>query len=149
MQGFYQFIIKLGNLLQSPLLLAIRLYWGVQFAISGYGKFLNIQQVIGFFDGLNIPFPTISAYLAAGTELVGGICLVIGLASRLVSIPLIFTMLVAYIAADPESIRSIFSDPQHFVSRTPFLFLYTSLIILAFGPGIFSVDAFLKRFFKK
>jgi putative oxidoreductase len=39
----------------------------------------------------------------------------------------------------------MFSDPDKFVQAAPFPFLLTALIVLAFGPGLFSVDALLKR----
>ena len=45
--------------------------------------------------GLGLPFPELMAYLAWGTEYFGAILLVLGLAVRWVSIPLMITMAVA------------------------------------------------------
>ena len=42
-----------------------------------------------------IPFPAFNAYILAAIEIVGVVFLTIGLGTRLISIPLIFTMLVA------------------------------------------------------
>jgi uncharacterized membrane protein YphA (DoxX/SURF4 family) len=53
-------------------------------------------------------------------------------------------MIVAYLTADFETVSGIFSDPDKFVKADPFPFLLTALIVFAFGPGRFSVDALLK-----
>lgn len=54
-------------------------------------------------------------------------------------------MIVAYFTADHEALKSIFSETDKFTSATPFLFLLTALLVLAFGPGAFSVDRLLAR----
>lgn len=46
--------------------------------------------------GLGLPFPVLNAYLAATTEFIGVWLLLLGLGTRIISIPLIITMLVAY-----------------------------------------------------
>jgi len=56
---------------------------------------------------------------------------------------------MAYITADKEALRSIFSDPDKFTAAAPYVFLLASLIVFVFGPGVFSVDALLSRFFWK
>ncbi|MEK7951321.1 DoxX family protein [Luteolibacter soli] len=130
---------------QSPLLLAIRLYWGWEFFLTGKGKLANLEQTADFFKGLSIPFPTMNAVLAGTTECAGGLLLLAGLASRVVAVPLIFTMVVAYLTADMEAVKGIFSDPDSFVSAAPFLFLLASLLVLVFGPGVFSLDHLIAR----
>ena len=70
----------------------------------------------------------------------------VGLCSRLVAIPVAFTMIVAYVTADFEALSSVFSDPDKFIAAAPFPFLLASLLILAFGPGAISIDALIKRF---
>lgn len=131
--------------LQSPLLLAIRLYWGWQFAQTGWGKLMNLGRTAGFFESLDIPLPKVNAVLAGGTECLGGALLALGLFARPASVPLIFTMLVAYWTADRDALNAIMSDPDQFVTASPFLFLLASLIVLAFGPGKLSLDALLGR----
>ena len=59
--------------LQSPFLLAVRLYWGWQFAQTGWGKMHNIAKITAFFTSLNIPFPAFNAHFVAGLEFFGGI----------------------------------------------------------------------------
>jgi putative oxidoreductase len=71
--------------------------------------------------------------------------LIIGLASRPIAFMVLISMSVAYLTADLEAVQSIFSDYDKFVKADPFPFLLTALIILAFGPGLLSIDAILKR----
>lgn len=145
----YGLLIKTGTLLQSPFLLGVRLYWGWQFFQAGRGKLKNLGQVTEFFTGLGIPFPAFNAGLAASTECFGGLLLIAGLASRLTAVPLIITMVVAYITADREAVQTIFSEPDNFVTATPFLFLLASFIIFIFGPGAFSLDRLLSWKFEQ
>lgn len=132
-------------LLQSPLLLIIRLYWGVSFAQTGWGKLMNLDRTAGFFASIDIPLPKVNAVLAGATECFGGALLAIGLFARPAALPLVFTMIVAYVTADNEALRAITSDPDKFVTAAPFLFMLAALIVLAFGPGKLSLDALLKR----
>lgn len=126
--------------LQSPFLLLVRLYWGWQFIQTGWGKVNNIEKVTNFFTTLGIPFPGLSAHFVAGLELVGGILLVVGLASRPIGLILTVNMLVAYITADWEAFTSFLNDPDKFVAAAPFPFLWTSLMSLIFGGGKVSLD---------
>lgn len=144
----YGWLIKVGGWLQPVVLLILRLYWGWSFFISGKGKLLNLSKITEFFSSLGIPFAGVNALLAGCTECFGGLLLLVGLASRLVSIPLAFTMLIAYLTADREALLGIFSNTDKFLAADPFLFLLTSVIVLAFGPGIFSVDGLIQRRFK-
>src|SRR5271156_5746232 len=95
----YELLIKAAQRLQSPLLLAIRLYWGWQFFLTGRGKLMNPRKVAEFFQSLHIPFPAFNVYLAGGTECFGGLLLLAGLGSRLVALPLIFVTVIAYLTA--------------------------------------------------
>lgn len=138
-------IRSLGNLLQSPLLLVIRLFWGWQFMIAGWGKLNNLERTAGFFSELHLPFPQLNAVLAGSAECFGGALLLIGFMSRLAALPLIFTMMIAYATAEHEALAAILSEPDKFTSAAPFLFLFASLMIFAFGPGAVSVDQWLVR----
>jgi len=147
--SFYELVIEGGHHLRSPLLLLIRLCWGIQFFQTGYGKLTNIGKVTGFFSDLHIPFPMANAYLVGCTEMIGGALLTIGLASRLTAIPLIITLVVAYLTTEQEALQKLitFKDVDPFLTATPFLFFFACLIILAFGPGKVSIDYLLKRRF--
>lgn len=132
---------RAAAVLQSPLLLLVRLYWGWSFAQTGWGKFGRIDEVAAWFgDSLNIPFPKANAIMAASTELVGGILLLLGLLARPASVALAFTMIVAYLTAHREELAAIFRDTDKFIEAAPFTYLAAALVVLVFGPGRFSLD---------
>ena len=108
---------------------------------------MNLERTAEFFGTLGIPFPTLNAAMAATTECVGGLLLVVGLASRLTAIPLIVTMIVALLTADIDVVKNIFEAPDKFLEAAPFPFLLASLLVLAFGPGAISLDAWIARKF--
>src|SRR5260370_37750489 len=132
--------------LQPLLLLAIRFYWGWQFWQSGWGKLADISKPIEYFTSLGIPFPVFNAYFIGLLEAGGGILLILGLGSRLIALPLVIDMVMAYITADREALFSMFSEPEKFYKADPFTFLLASLVILAFGPGWLSLDCAVKSF---
>ncbi len=82
-------------------LLAMRLMLGVVFAFHGAQKLFGIfggygiSGTAGWMESVGIPFPTLSTWLAGGTEFIGGLALIAGLGQRLLSVPLTITMLVA------------------------------------------------------
>lgn len=130
---------------QSALLLGIRLLWGWQFIQTGFGKWQDIGKVTGFFTGIGIPFPMLNAYVVATTELGGGILLVLGLCSRLTALPLIFSMIVAYVTTEQDALRALPGNPDPFLTAAPFLFLFACLIVLVFGPGKYSLDHLIAK----
>jgi putative oxidoreductase len=145
LEKYYRLLIRGASSLQSPFLLAVRLYWGWQFIETGWGKLTDIGKVIGFFTELGIPAPALNAYFVSALEFGGGLFLVLGLGSRLIALPLAVDMLVAYVAADREALFSIFSSPDKFTAAAPYTFLIASLIVLIFGPGRVSADALFAR----
>jgi uncharacterized membrane protein YphA (DoxX/SURF4 family) len=77
-------------------LLALRLYLVPVFWMAGTRKIQNMDNVIAWFrDGLQLPMPTLMAYLTTYTEVIGAICLLLGLAVRIITIPLMIVMIVA------------------------------------------------------
>ena len=131
--------------LQSPMLLAVRLYWGYQFAQTGWGKLHHLARITDFFTSLGIPFPGLNAHFVAGLEFVGGILLMLGLLSRPVALLLAGNMFVAYLTADREALLAIFSDPGKFYVADPYTFLFASIMVLVFGPGWFAIDTIIRR----
>ena len=148
-EALYRLLVRVTNSLQSPFLLLIRVYWGWLFLQSGIGKFGHIEKVVGFFTDLGIPAPIFNAYFNASLETIGGILLILGLASRLICVPLLINMIVAYITADREAFTSFFSESGKFFGADPFPFLLVSLLILIFGPGKFSLDTLIVAYRKK
>jgi putative oxidoreductase len=143
LSGLYRLFVRVANLLQSPLLLLLRVYFFWQLFLAGKGKLLNIGKVSEFFASLHIPYPIFNAYLNGSLECFGSLLLIIGLASRLIALPLVVTMVVAYLTADFEAVAGMLTDPDKFVKAAPFPYLLTALVVLAFGPGKFSADALL------
>ena len=131
--------------LRSPFFLAVRLYWGWQFAQTGWGKMHHIAKITAFFTSLNIPFPSFNAHFIAGLEFIGGILLILGLGTRLVGFLLAANMFVAYWTADREALISVFSDPGKFYVADPYTFLFASLIVLIFGAGFLSLDHIIAK----
>jgi putative oxidoreductase len=143
--NFYTRFGSLVSYLQSPFLLVVRLYWGWQFAQSGWGKLHHLEKISGYFMSLKIPFSAANAHFIAGLEFIGGILLILGLGSRLIGLLLSCNMLVAYWTADRDALLSVFSDPGKFYVADPYTFLFASAMILVFGAGIFSIDALLAK----
>ncbi|MFL6437589.1 MAG: DoxX family protein [Terriglobales bacterium] len=145
----YRRLINLLNYLHSPFLLVVRLYWGWQFWQAGFGKLQDISKPIGFFTDLGIPFPVFNAWLVSSLECFGGILLMLELASRLISIPLVIDMTVAYLTADRQALKAIFSEPGKFYGADPYTFWFAALIVLIFGPGMISLDYLIGRYVEK
>jgi putative oxidoreductase len=118
-----------------------RLTVGLVFIGTGWGKLHSIPDVTEFFRTLHIPGPGFHARLVAGTEFVGGLLILLGLGTRLVSIPLAFTMVVAILTAKRENIDGLttlvgFEEWSYLV-----LFVWLALA----GAGPLSVDGLWAR----
>lgn len=141
----YESLVYLGSCLKSPLLLICRLYWGWLFMQAGLGKLHDIDKFAELLHSYHLPLVYLNAYLAAFTEFIGGVCLMLGFASRLVAIPLMVVLITAYATVHVESVFNFFHTPAEFVAQSPFNFLLICLFILTFGPGRFSVDYLLEK----
>ena len=99
---FFQRLLNTTRIFDFLGPLALRLYLAPIFWMAGTGKLADIESTAAWFGnpdwGLGLPFPTLMAWLAASTETIGAVLLVIGLAVRWISVPLIFTMLVAIVS---------------------------------------------------
>jgi putative oxidoreductase len=135
--------------LENPLLLAIRLYWGWQFAQDGWGKLTHLSRVASFFSSLNLPAPGTTALFVASIEFAGGILFAAGIATRLVSLVLLVNMTVAYVAVPDDRVNfsHILSNPSDFYGATPYTYWFAALLILILGPGLFAADTWLSRLF--
>ena len=143
-ESAHQLLTRAANSLQSPFLLAVRLYWGWQLMQSGWGKLHNLAGVTEFFTSLGLPAPYFTAIAISNLELFGGLLLALGLGSRLIALVLTGNMFMAYVTADREALLSVFSDPGKFYNADPFTFLMASALVLIFGAGQFSVDRIIR-----
>lgn len=145
LQRTYQSEVRVAERLQPGLLMVVRMFWGWQFFLTGRGKLLHIEQTSAFFESLGVPVPMLNAYAVGTVECFGGLLLLLGLLSRIVTIPLILTLCGAYLTADYAALRSIIADPNSFVTADPFLFLFATILVLLFGPGWLALDSILGR----
>jgi putative oxidoreductase len=136
---------------ECALLLAIRLYWGFQFAKDGWGKLTHLARVADFFASLNLPAPGMTALAVGSIEFAGGILFAFGFASRLVSLVLFVNMTVAYLSVPDDRVNfsHILSNPSDFYSATPYTYWFAALLILILGPGWLAVDTLIKQRFDR
>ena len=143
----YQVLIAGASGLKSPFLLIVRLTGAGRCLYPAARTWPTYQQWCSAFRNGACRFPTFNVYVSGLTECACGLLLLIGFASRLITIPLIVNFCVAYLTASREVLLNILNDPDAFVSDAAFLFLFASVIVFIFGPGAFSVDALIKRLF--
>jgi putative oxidoreductase len=143
----YLGFISRSKYAQCALLLAIRIYWGFQFAQDGWGKLTHLDRVAQFFASLNLPAPGVTALAVALIELVGGLLFFFGIASRLVSLVLFVNMTMAYLSVPDDRVNffHILSKPEDFYGASPYTYWFAALLILVFGPGWVAVDTLLGR----
>jgi putative oxidoreductase len=127
-----------------PLLL-IRLFLGYMFLQTGWSKVHKLDEMAQQFAEWGIIWPSFNAALSSYTELIGGGLLMLGLFTRLVSIPLAINMIVATLAVQMKDIDSF---GAFFTLNEP---LY-ALIFIGFvfaGPGKASLDHLIERYVLK
>ncbi|CAN5587315.1 hypothetical protein BH10PLA1_BH10PLA1_05000 [soil metagenome] len=147
----YQKLIRFGIFIGPIVLLLIRLAWGFELAQSGYGHLTHLDKTTKFFEELNIPMAHANAVLSGTMELVGGWAWMLGFGTRLISIPVFINFCVAIATAGKDGVQALLGkpewDPTKVIDDAAFPFLVMSLVLIAFGPGLFSVDAILKKLF--
>jgi putative oxidoreductase len=126
--------------LESPLLLAIRLYWGWQFATDGWSKLHHLDRVGAFFATLNLPMPAQTALFVSLLEFIGGILLAVGLGTRLVALLLFINMTVAFWVAEKDAFLGVLSNPDKFQGADAYNYWFAALLIMILGPGLFALD---------
>ena len=97
--------------------LLVRIYLAPVMLQAGYTKLVGFDNTVNWFDNMGVPLPFISAGLAALAEFIGGILLIFGLATRLIAIPLMFTMLVAALLVHWDNGWLTLSDGQSWLAN--------------------------------
>jgi putative oxidoreductase len=114
---------------------------GLVFVGTGWGKLHSIPDVTSFFTDLGIPFPGFNARLTASTEFFGGLLVLAGLGTRLVSLPLAFTMVIAILTAKRPNIDGITT----LVGFEEWSYLVFFIWLAVAGAGPLSLDALIAR----
>ena len=125
----------------APLL--TRLVIGGGFYVTGHGKVSDLSKVTGFFTDLGIPLPGLNAAFVSYLELIGGICLVLGLGTRVFAFLLSGSMVVALLTADKETFVS--KLPTDITDVTSFTYLLFLIWLVLYGPGLISMDHLIAR----
>ncbi len=121
---------------QSLSLLLARLAVAYGFYEPAMQKWSDIGAIATWFGSMGIPFPTLNAYMAATTELLGVILLTLGLFARLISLPLMVVMIVAITTVH---LAHGFSAGDNGFEIPLYYMLFLS-IFASFGAGKFSLD---------
>lgn len=144
-------LISLGNRILNlshpcawlPPLLA-RITVGFVFFQSGLGKLNNLERVTGYFASLGLPAPAFQAMLVGWTELIAGLLLILGLATRLAAIPLTIIMIVAIRTALTEDV----TDFSSLAGSTEFLYIVLMVWLMVAGPGKVALDTLVAKRFR-
>jgi putative oxidoreductase len=118
-----------------------RLGVGLLFLSTGWGKVHSIEKVTEFFVSLGIPAPHFQAILVSYSELLCGMGLIVGLLTRLATIPLIVSMIVAILTAKRADLHGVFD----LVGFDEFTYLVVLVMVAIVGPGAVSLDAILVK----
>jgi uncharacterized membrane protein YphA (DoxX/SURF4 family) len=136
---------------------AIRLMAGGVFFWEGLLKFVYANQGVGRFTKLGLPVPDVLAPAIAALEIGGGLLLMSGLGTRIISVPFIVEMIVAMLTTKIGLYLGTSPLPKppappmmggwavlHEI-RSDYAQLMSCIYLLAAGPGPWSIDALLAK----
>lgn len=121
----------------SVTILLGRILLSVIFLLSGFGKLTAIAGTAGYFGSLGLPLPTVTAIVVGLIELLGGLAILVGFQTRIVSWVLaIFTVATALVA------HTGWADQMQMINFLKNLGITGGFLVLASaGAGKFSIDA--------
>ncbi len=124
----------------APLLTRVTV--GYSFFLTGRGKLGNLETFTGYLQELGVPFASAQAPFVAGLEFVGGICLVLGLLTRLMSLGLLGTMVGALVTAEKDSFLGSWAPTGDVgpLDIDPWVFILLLSWLVLHGPGPVSLD---------
>ena len=131
-------IISRGDWLPG---LLSRICIGFTFIQTGWGKLHHLDKVIAFFTSLGIPAANLQAPFVAGVELACGSLVLVGLMTRIASLPLLGTMVVALLTAKRGDIHEI----GDLLFMPEFLFIVILSWLIVQGAGALSIDYLLAK----
>ena len=119
----------------------MRLILAIGFFGPAKMKLSNIDGIIQWFESMHMPLPALNAHLATATESLGVVLLVLGLGTRIISIPLLITMIVAIITVHLghgfEAGNNGFEIPLYYI-----IMLFT---LIVYGGGKYSLDHLMEK----
>src|SRR5215472_7350421 len=135
----------------------LRVMVGGVFFWEGILKFVYVNQGLGRFTKLGMPFPMFTADFVGVLEIVGGLLLMAGLLTRWIAVPFIIEMMVVmlstkislYLGTSPLPLPP--APPKIGVwavlheIRSEYAQIVVVLYLLINGPGKWSLDAVLAR----
>ncbi|RMG79826.1 MAG: DoxX family protein [Bacteroidetes bacterium] len=133
---------KLNNL-QNFSLLTIRWILAYGFYEPAKMKWSDISAIASWFESMGMPMPALNAYMAATTEALGVVLLFLGLGVRIISFPLIITMIVAIKTVHWEN--GFNAGDNGF--EIPLYYLIMLFTLMTFGGGKFGADYWIKKKF--
>lgn len=137
---------KIFSTESSLSIVLIRIMVGFVFVSEGIQKFLYPEiRGVGRFIKIGIPYPEFFGYFVPTFEIVCGVLVVIGLFTRLASIPLIIIMLTAIISSKiPILLNEGFWEMAH-AARTDWSMLIGSIVLLLSGNGKYSIEQLFRK----
>ena len=139
----YQRIIKTDN---SKTTIIIRLIVGIVFLSEGIQKFLfPAIRGAGRFEKIGLPFPDFLGSFVGTFEILCGILILIGLLTRIASIPAFIIMVIALATTKFEILSNDGFWQMMHSSRTDLAMLLGSLFLMIKGGGKWSFDKMLMK----
>lgn len=156
---YYEKFTELTANVKSASLLFVRLIIAYNFYEPAMMKWSDMASTAMWFESMGIPFPTLQAYMAASTEILGVVLLTLGLFTRAISVPLIVVMFVAIATVHGENGYAMIQagseiagawingveTPGTIVAlqngfEIPLYYIIFLLVLVADGAGKFSLD---------
>ena len=114
-----------------------RLLIAIMFIFSGFGKIMAPEATQGYIASVGLPVPLLSYLLAIVVEIGGGILLVVGYQTRIVSL-----VVAAFTLATAVFFHNNFADQNQMIHFMKNIAIAGGLLqVAAFGAGAFSLDA--------
>ena len=137
-------------------LLALRLVVGYGFLSHGFAKWSRGPEAFAaILQSLRVPMPVAGAWLTIGTEILGGLAVLLGIFVVWASIPMIFALAVAALTVHLQYgfsyIRLLAVSPSGGATFGPvgfelnLLYIAALLVLALEGPGRFAIDSALHR----
>ncbi|MFS2323970.1 MULTISPECIES: DoxX family protein [Brucella] len=117
--------------------LVARVFLSILFILAGFSKLTAISGTAGYFAGLGLPVPTVTAVIVGLVEFVGGLAILVGFQTRIAAaIVALFTIGATLVA------HMNFAEGMNALMAQKNLAIAGGLILLALqGAGSISIDA--------